>query len=185
MKILSNEVSNKSLNLANSFLHNDNIEFISELNNTDELVLYINPLISIGDILFSAESLTDIYGAFNYFSNSYQDLIIIPQNHIDFYKYPEPTLLSFVGNKLWRTSSRLVGNIFFGKSCDIKSIIEGNGSFNNGIFHQGKYTIIASLPSLIVDLTEEQLPTVAYQMFDINNYKVMLDGIPDLGNNVI
>lgn len=179
MKIVSNEDVNKSLNIAKSFVQGLEIEFVSELPETDELILYIDPPVETKDLLFSAEAFTDLLGAFDMFNRTYENLIIVPQNHIDFYKYPEPTLLNFAGNKLWKTNSKLAGKIFFGKASDISKILRG-ATFNNGIFYQGKYTVISSLPSLIVDLTDEQLPTISHQMFDIDGYKNMINEMPDM-----
>lgn len=181
MKIISNEESNNSLNIAKAFIQGLELEFTNEIPDTDELILYINSKVETKNVLFSAESLLDLFGAFDHFSKIYENLIIIPQNHMDFYRYPEPTVINFAGNKLWKTSSLLAGNIYFGKAKDISEILNGS-TYNNGIFYKGKYTIVSSIPSLIVDLTDEQLPTISHQMFDIDGYKNMINCMPDMSD---
>lgn len=173
MKIISKEITNKSLDIAKMFMRELDLEFTEEIPESNELILYIP---NAKECLFSAEFFSDLFGAYEFFSKTYTNMIIIPTNHIDFYKYIEPCMLSFAGGKFWRTNSRLCGNIFFGRAADISEILKGS-SFNNGIFHGGKFTIISPLPSLIADLSEENIPVISHAMFDLGSYKDMINDI--------
>lgn len=178
MKIITKNITeNHSLNVAKSFAKEIELEFSEEFNETDELVLYVP---NLENSLFSAECFNDLYGVYQYFTTMYRNVIIIPENHIDFYKYPEPTIIYFAGGKLWKTNSRMPQNpILFGKENQIKDIVEGKElKYNNGIFYGGETTLISPIPSIIANLDEEQLPTVSCAMFNLESYKEMLNQIP-------
>lgn len=178
MKIVTNEVvENHSLEVAKSFAKGIDVDIVTEFCDSDELILYVP---NLSNTLFSAEALQDMVGAYEFFSEKYRQVIIVPENHIDFYKFIESTVIYFAGGKLWRTASRLpVNPIMFGKESLIKQIItEGDVKFNNGIFYGGETTIIASLPSIIANLDEEQMPVISSAMFDIESYKTMIEQVP-------
>jgi len=182
MKIITNTVSeNHSLDVAKSFSKGTEFQFETEFNSeSDELVLYIPNLEST---LFSAEFVSDLYGSFEYFNQMYKDMIMVCSNCIEFYQYPEPTIIHFAGSRLWRTSSRIPQEtILFGKEKDICFILntEEKNLYNNGIFYSGKYTIISPLPSVIVDTNKEQLPTINSAMFNVESYKDMINQIPSI-----
>lgn len=177
--------TNKSFNVMKQFCNGIDVEFsTTDKINSESSDLGL-VLIDYDTSLFSPESLIELSGAYEHFSEIYPELLFVTQNNVDFYKYPEISVTRFGGGRFWKTASRYPSNaIIFGKESVLAKALssENERLFNNGVMISGPITIMHPIPSIIDDTIIEVMPSINSQMFNLDSFSETINSIPGMSS---